>query len=1135
MKHNQFSRILPYAIWIWLMLCALPWRGLAAEYYVTPEGAGDYGGTNWDNAFSNVQEAATLATNVIDVIYLQQGIYSNAAQIVISNAAGVIFQGGCNGLLGGSSNGYSGTNSILTKTGGVMRIFYATNSVINMSGLTISGGFFANGGYGAGLYLAGGSATLSNCVVTSNTILTGVDASTDHNYGAGVYAMNTALELVDCVLSSNGLSSSRGVANGGAIWHGNSSLTLNRCRFIGNRATAGYVASCSGGALCASASTVLISGSDIETCYASGGGYGTLGGGVYLSGGTCAMNQCVFSNVYATGSGKVFGGAVYASGVSPLTMGGCAFSNCHASDNSSVLYLTGVTGAMNGCVMDAYGRSGNAKAVWLLGGSLVAASNLVVRNTPGSGIYVGASIFAARDSIFEAGGQGVYHSGGTLALTNCLVAASWGDGIYTGAGTATVVNCTLADNAGWGYNFAGGTGAVLNSIAWNNLSGGIMSNGLLPVNYSCSQNMPTGANNITNNPLFIYDYHLSAAGLPGQALDSPCVNSGFGDPTGYGLETRTTRTDGSNDSVVVDMGYHYPNGVATNLIPTSTVYYVNAGAGLDANDGLSYETAFKTLTNALAKIAQYGTIYVAAGTYGVVSEAFPLTVCRPHLALIGTNRATTVVDAGASASILSAPNKGTLSIGGMSFVNGRIGNGRGGGLYLPGCNLTMSDSLIGSCSIANGGYGAGLYLAGGSATLSNCVVTSNTILTGVDASTDHNYGAGVYAMNTALELVDCVLSSNGLSSSRGVANGGAIWHGNSSLTLNRCRFIGNRATAGYVASCSGGALCASASTVLISGSDIETCYASGGGYGTLGGGVYLSGGTCAMNQCVFSNVYATGSGKVFGGAVYASGVSPLTMGGCAFSNCHASDNSSVLYLTGVTGAMNGCVMDAYGRSGNAKAVWLLGGSLVAASNLVVRNTPGSGIYVGASIFAARDSIFEAGGQGVYHSGGTLALTNCLVMKNASNGVWVASGTATVVNCTIATNAGWGITNAGVLTVKNSIVWDNDLGGIATNAATAVTYTDSQELHAGPGNFSQGPLFVDPVAEDYHVMSLAGSWHGGVWMNDAQMSPCIDAGEPAPGSAYNLEPKPNGGRVNMGAYGNTVQASLSSRGTVIAIW
>ena len=39
-----------------------------------------------------------------------------------------------------------------------------------------------------------------------------------------------------------------------------------------------------------------------------------------------------------------------------------------------------------------------------------------------------------------------------------------------------------------------------------------------------------------------------------------------------------------------------------------------------------------------------------------------------------------------------------------------------------------------------------------------------------------------------------------------------------------------------------------------------------------------------------------------------------------------------------------------------------------------------------------------------------------------------------------------------------------------------------------------------------------------------MSPCIDAGDP--NSDWTAEPPPHGERINMGAFGGTIQASLS---------
>lgn len=77
----------------------------------------------------------------------------------------------------------------------------------------------------------------------------------------------------------------------------------------------------------------------------------------------------------------------------------------------------------------------------------------------------------------------------------------------------------------------------------------------------------------------------------------------------------------------------------------------------------------------------------------------------------------------------------------------------------------------------------------------------------------------------------------------------------------------------------------------------------------------------------------------------------------------------------------------------------------------------------------------------------------------------------------------------------------------------------------------GPLFADPDRGDYHLKSEFGRhWvpdgndvpPGGLWVLDDQTSPCVDAGDWQEGPG--LEPEPNGGRVNMGAYGGTPFAS-----------
>jgi hypothetical protein len=80
--------------------------------------------------------------------------------------------------------------------------------------------------------------------------------------------------------------------------------------------------------------------------------------------------------------------------------------------------------------------------------------------------------------------------------------------------------------------------------------------------------------------------------------------------------------------------------------------------------------------------------------------------------------------------------------------------------------------------------------------------------------------------------------------------------------------------------------------------------------------------------------------------------------------------------------------------------------------------------------------------------------------------------------------------------------------------------------SGRGNLNSDPLFADPENGDFHLKSQAGRWepNGGNWVVDTTGSPCIDAGNPD--EPVGLERFPNGGRINIGAYGGTPQASLS---------
>jgi hypothetical protein len=225
-------------------------------------------------------------------------------------------------------------------------------------------------------------------------------------------------------------------------------------------------------------------------------------------------------------------------------------------------------------------------------------------------------------------------------------------------------------------------------------------------------------------------------------------------------------------------------------------------------------------------------------------------------------------------------------------------------------------------------------------------------------------------------------------------------------------------------------------------------------------------------------------------------------------------------------------------SGGDRAVTFSGGEdascVLAGFTITGANT---GIYCSdASPTINTCAIPGNGGAGIeLHNGSNPTIINCGITANAGAGVqmWaLAGGRVTInnrpiiTNCTIAGNLQGGI-SGGIPTITNSIIWGNLPEQIAEAKDTvAITYSDVQGGLQDEGNINADPLFADPGNGDYHLKSQAGRWDANsqTWVQDQVTSPCIDAGDPS--TPIGFEPSPNGGVVNMGAYGGMVEASKS---------
>ena len=322
---------------------------------------------------------------------------------------------------------------------------------------------------------------------------------------------------------------------------------------------------------------------------------------------------------------------------------------------------------------------------------------------------------------------------------------------------------------------------------------------------------------------------------------------------------------------------------------------------------------------------------------------------------------------------------------------------------------------------------------------------------------------------------------------------------------------------------------------------------------TWGGGIFFRASSGTVRNCAIVQNTPEGSG---GGVMVYSG-SSATFIGCTISEntspgegsgagvcCH--QNSSL--------TMTDCAITENSAGLSAGGVYCGTNSSMTMTNCIVR---------GNSSLASTPS----GGGGVCcYEDSSLTMTDCIIAENFAGYSGGAAycgmnSSTTFTGCTISENSsaryapGVMSRDSASVTLSNSIIWGNAAPEILVGVAGTfnVMYSNVASgkagipiygtLNWGEGNIDADPLFacigyLDDngthdssddvwVASDYHLKSEAGRWDplSECWVIDDVTSPCIDAGDP--NHPIGGELIPNGGRINMGAYGGTREASMST--------
>jgi len=349
------------------------------------------------------------------------------------------------------------------------------------------------------------------------------------------------------------------------------------------------------------------------------------------------------------------------------------------------------------------------------------------------------------------------------------------------------------------------------------------------------------------------------------------------------------------------------------------------------------------------------------------------------------------------------------------------------------------------------------------------------------------------------------------------------------------------------------------------------------------GGIRISQllGDVTDNEC-HNNSYdglmvSDGSGSVNSNRCYNNGIGGLSVGG-TFSvltnDCHHNNGYWGLD-TDVSGPVKGNVV----HENTGGGLHASGSSGAVGNQVYLNGATGLQLDEGTAQY---NVVYGNGGDGVHVGGSPATIQNNLIYSNSTSGTGYYNinvpscqyCSVLVENNTLDDGNGLYLDLGGsfqTATVRNNIIWARGDGQYAfwvdnPPLGPSILTSDYNDLYATDGatpgywlgprttlhrwqsvtlrdlhSLSLDPLFVSTTnSPNFHLRSTYGSYKGppfnasgcGTFTSDANFSFCIDGGDPA--SPFANECPTNGCRVDLGAFGNTADASQSPTSWVVQV-
>ncbi len=419
--------------------------------------------------------------------------------------------------------------------------------------------------------------------------------------------------------------------------------------------------------------------------------------------------------------------------------------------------------------------------------------------------------------------------------------------------------------------------------------------------------------------------------------------------------------------------------------PIASHYYVDGASGSNANSGLSWSDALKTITYALSKAGgnegSPAMIHAAAGTYATSTngETYPLTM-KANVYVSGESAATTILDAEGGAYHVIVVGRLFTLVENFTITGGRADGAaadqqQGGGVYCPDFSKAIFQNNVIQDNQAV--RGAGIYFNNGSPVIHHNTLQYNaaeeggaiyvsssnwaSVLCNTIRDNTAQKGGGIYCTASSPEMRNNVIAGN----SAEQEGGGIHYVSGSSLIANNM-IKENRVHGADVYG--GGVFCHESATPTLRNNAIIGNQAIG--ENTSGGGIFchLGGAPKILNNTIKDNV-SNGNSSGQGGGVYCqkSG-NALEIKNCTiFNNTASHHGGGIRVQCGSPLISNNTIHHNIADQADGGGIGCNNSSAVIVNNTVVYNTAPNG--KGGGVWA--DSV------------STVSIKDCLLYDNTA--------------------------------------------------------------------------------------------------------------------------------------------------------